>query len=102
MGSIMYGSPAATLEFDDRTLAHLRAAIVQKLGRGEPFTFHFANQARNGSGHTVLWIHPAIALRFQFAGRTGPLNRAWVEALVETANNSSGLVLVDEPARVSG
>ncbi|MDF2442597.1 MAG: hypothetical protein JWR01_800 [Subtercola sp.] len=99
MGSIMYGSPEATVEFDDRTLAHLRAAFVVKLGRGEPFTFHFANPTRNGSGHTVLWIHPTIALRFHFTGRTGPLNRAWVDALVETANASSGLVLVAEPQR---
>lgn len=97
MGSIMYGSPATTIDFDDRTLAHLRAAIVSKLLRSEPFTVRFASPARNNSGHTVIWLHPAIPLRFHFTQRTGPLNRAWVEALLATAQNSSGLVLVAEP-----
>ncbi|RFA10935.1 hypothetical protein B7R54_18260 [Subtercola boreus] len=94
---MMYGGPDAIAEFDDRTLAHLRAAIVDKLKRSEPFALHFSNQGRGAAGHTVLWLHPAIPLRFHFAGRTGPLNRAWVEAMLDSANNASGLMLVEEP-----
>lgn len=99
MGSMMYGHPDTLIEFDDRVLRHLQHVILTKLRRGESFTVHYSNTSRNGSGHTVLWLHPSIGLRFHFeAGDVGPLNRAWIAALMEGADGPGGLVLTAEPA----
>jgi hypothetical protein len=98
VGSMMYGHPDTLIEFDDRVLRHLEAVILTKLRRGEAFTAHYSNTSRNGSGHTVLWLHPSIGLRFHFdSADVEPLNRAWIAALMEGANNAGGLVLTAEP-----
>ena len=98
MGTLIYGPTAKEIRIDDRALAHLQVVIIAKLRRAESFAFTWEKSTEDGSGHTTVWVHPGIALEFAFLGsRRIPLNRAWVEDLMRTANNSSGLELVPEP-----
>lgn len=98
MGKLIYGAPTWSLEFDDRTLAHLRVVIVAKLRRAETFTFSWKLDVVAGTGRSSIWLHQAIPLQFVFFGGREPiLNRAWIDALMATANSPSGLELVPEP-----
>lgn len=99
MGKLIYGSNATEVEFDDRVLVHLRRAIVVKLRRNESFTLTWKNGVDAGSGHSCIWLHPAIPLQFVFHGNRDPsLNRNWVEMLVRSANNQGDMQIVPEPA----
>jgi hypothetical protein len=97
MGKIVYDS-TFTVDFEDRVLAHLQLVIGAKLRRGEAFFFSWKDDPSNGDGRTVIWVHPHIPLTFKFyGGRQPAVNRAWVEALMLTANSPQGLQLVGEP-----
>ncbi len=96
MGFLYYNG-VVEFEFEDRTLAHLKAAIGTKLRRQESFLLNWTNPPENGSGRVTLWISPAIPLVFKFAGNTPPtLNNAWVQVLIETANTPRGMTVVRE------
>lgn len=97
MGRFYYGE--RKVEIEDRALAHLQIVIGSKLRRGEPFYFTWREDASVGDGRTSVWMHPAASFTFRFFGSRRPtLNRKWLEALSFTANSSSGLHLVPEPA----
>lgn len=99
MGKFIYGTPSITVEFDDRVLAHLKVVILAKLRRGESFTFSWDYSSAQGSGHSSVWLHPAIPMQFDFYGKKDPtLNRAWLEELVQLANTPAGLRIVPEPS----
>ncbi len=99
MGSLVYGSPGAALEIDDRLLAHLQLVIVTKLRRNEQFLFSWDSEGAYDNGHTAVWINPSIPLHFKYVGSKRPtLNRAWSEALMDAANSAGGLRAVPEPA----
>ncbi|MFF2389009.1 ATP-dependent DNA ligase [Agromyces sp. NPDC058104] len=101
MGKLIYNSSTRELEIDDRTLAHLRIAILNKLRRSESFAMTWEHGVENGSGRTTLWLNESIPLQFVFSGNRPPtLNRLWIEQLLLTANSTSGLHLVPEPAEV--
>ena len=52
-----------------------------------------------GDGRTTVWIHPRCSVVYKFYGSKRPgINRAWVDALVYTANSPTGLYAVPEPA----
>lgn len=98
MGKFIYGSPAISVEIDDRTLAHLKVVIVAKLRRGESFSFSWERSKESGSGHSSIWLNPAVPLDFEFSGkREATLNRAWIDDLVQLANTPAGLRIVPEP-----
>jgi len=98
MGRLIYNSSPRELEIDDRTLAHLRVAILNKLRRSESFSMTWEHGVANGSGRTTLWLHESIPLQFVFSGNRPPkLNRLWIEQLLLTANSASGLQYVPEP-----
>lgn len=98
MGRIIYNSSPRELEIDDRTLAHLRVAILNKLRRSESFAMTWDHGVENGSGRTTVWLHESIPLQFVFSGSRPPkLNRLWIEQLLLTANSTSGLHWVPEP-----
>ena len=103
MGQFMYDSPTLTVEFEDRVLAHLKAVITTKLKRGESFIFTWEYGTNSGSGHSSVWLHPAIPLRYEFMDTSEPrLNRQWLEALMQVANSNGGLRLVPEPESADG
>jgi len=103
LGKFVYGTPSTTVEFDDRVLAHLKVVIVAKLRRGESFTFSWDTAASSGSGHSSIWLHPAIPLQFEFFGGKEPaLNRAWLEEMVQLSNTPAGLRITPEPTAPAG
>ena len=84
--------------FDDRELAHLQVVIVDKLRRGEAFSFTWKEDISTGGGRSSVWLHPSSIILFRFHGSRRPhINMAWVEALAYTANQPAGLYLVPEP-----
>lgn len=46
----------AAFSAEDRTLAHVEAAIETKLRRGEPFMFTWNIDTAEGSGRTSVWV----------------------------------------------
>jgi len=98
MGRFVYDS-ATRLEVDDRLLAHLQIVIGNKLRRGEGFHLTWRDDASTGGGRTSVWVHPRSNLTFKYHGSRPPaINRAWLDALMHTANSPAGLYLVPEPA----
>jgi hypothetical protein len=98
VGKFIYGTPSISVEFDDRVLAHLKVVILAKLRRQESFTFSWEYTSAQGSGHSSIWLHPAIPLQFDFYGKKDPtLNRVWLEEMVALANTPAGLRIIPEP-----
>ena len=96
MGKLMHESAGRGIEIDDRTLAHLRLVIMNKLRRGEAFMFDI--DMPDAGGHRILWIHASMPLAFSFYGSRQPrINRDWLEALMAAANSPAGLTIVPEP-----
>lgn len=101
MGKFTYDG-LVKVDFEDRLLAHLQAVIGAKVRRGESFHFTWKDDTSIGDGRTTVWIHPRVSLVYKFYGsRTPAINRAWLEALVYTANSVTGLYAVPEPAELS-
>lgn len=97
MGRLVYGPQERVIEFDDRTLAHVKTVIVAKLRRNEAFLLAWTVSTEHGSGRHSVWIHPAIPLQFQFSGgRLPSINRTWMQQLMESANHGE-LRITDEP-----
>ncbi len=95
MGKLIYGS-SREIALDDYTLAHVKAAALTKLQLGEGFPFNWSNG--DGYGRCTVWLHGTIPTRFVFDTAKRPdLNRAWVEALVRSANSAGGMDVVPEP-----
>ncbi|MFJ4225242.1 ATP-dependent DNA ligase [Microbacterium sp. NPDC089695] len=98
MGRLIYEGNQK-VEIEDRALTHLQLVITSKLRRGEPFAFSWKDDMSTGGGRSTVWINAHSALAFKYHGSRQPeLNRAWIEALTQTANTPSGLYLVPEPA----
>lgn len=95
MGTFVYDS-TYSVEIEDRTLAHLRIVVMNKLRRSEPFMFEV--DMHDGSGHRSFWVHPGVPLQFRFYNSHHPaINRAWIETLMAAASSPQGLTLLLEP-----
>jgi len=88
MGQLMYGTPADTVELDDRTLAHVEIVTLAKLRRNESFAIVIPNE---DGGRVSLWISPVSALQFRIADVRQEIDREWLDQLIEGANSPSGL-----------
>lgn len=98
MGRLIYDG-LAKIDFEDRVLAHLQVVIGAKVRRAESFSFTWKDDSSIGGGRTTVWIHPRAQIVYKFYGSRPPkLNRAWIDALIYTANSPTGLYLVPEPA----
>ncbi|WP_243064551.1 hypothetical protein [Humibacter sp. RRB41] len=96
MGYLIYGS-GAEYEIEDRTLAHLKIAVVAKLRLQESFLINWTVPAEDGSGRVSLWLSPAVPLQFRFAGSRPPeLNRVWLEALAQSSHGTRGMIVMPE------
>lgn len=96
MGRFIYDTMANSVDIDDRTLAHLRIVVMNKLRRSEAFMFDV--EIGDGSGRRSFWIHPSVPLQFHFFGSRNPrINRLWIEELMQSASGPSGLQIVPEP-----
>jgi len=97
MGKFIYDG-VIKAEFDDRVLAHLQVVISAKVRRGESFQFTWRDDPGLGGGRTSVWVHPGSSIVFKYYGSRQPvINRAWVEALMFTANSTAGLHIMPEP-----
>jgi hypothetical protein len=97
VGQLIYGSTGATVEIDDRTLAHLKVVMITKLRRGEGFAFSWEEDVKDGSGRSTIWVHPAVSLQFKFFGTRQPsMNKLWLEELMSSANSGGGLHVLPE------
>ena len=91
------------IDFEDRLLAHLQVVIGAKMRRGESFHFSWKDDQSIGDGRTTVWIHPRCSIAYKFYGGGRPqINRAWVDALMTTANSPAGLYVVPEPPENHG
>ena len=96
MGRFIYDTNANSVDIDDRTLAHLRIVMMNKLRRSEPFMFDV--EIGDGSGRRSFWIHPSVPIQFHFFGSRQPrINRRWIEALMLSASGPNGLAILPEP-----
>lgn len=97
MGTLEYGGSGHPIRIDDYALAHLKVVITTKLRRGERFILSWQHPAGDAGGRTTIWLHPAIALRFEFDASVVPeLDTAWLEELAQSANSIGGIVLSAE------
>lgn len=97
MGIILYGGATEPIHIDDRALAHLKVVIATKLRRNESFTLSWKHPEDDLAGRSTIWLHPSIPLRFTFdEPDVPPLNMKWVEELMQSANSTGGISLVDE------
>ena len=98
MGKLAYDR-SLTIDFDDRTLAHLQIVIGMKMRRGESFYFSWKDDQQVGDGRTSIWLHPTIPLVYKYFGSRSPaINPAWIHALEVSANTNAGLQIVPEPS----
>jgi hypothetical protein len=104
VGSLIYGvAPAIIIE--DRVLRHVQTVIVQKLRRGEAFAFNWDQEpgvvgdGDRKAAHGSIWISPGSQLYFQFDGprQNIPLNRLWLEQLMQATYRADGLSALPEP-----
>lgn len=99
MGTLLYGTEAITIDFDDRALTHLQIVITTKLRRHESFLFSWSDGVALGSGRGSIWLHPQSILYYRFVGSRVPVvNQAWITELLKTANSGTGLVFTPEPS----
>lgn len=98
MGFLYYGNDSYAVEIDDRTLAHLKIAVLTLLRTGRGIAFSFERPVEMGSGRETLWISPSTDVRFRFYGSRPPrINQEWVKQLLATADAPTGLRVVAEP-----
>lgn len=97
MGRFIYDTIGNSVEIEDRTLAHLRVVIMNKLRRSESFMFTVELDSE-GITRRSFWMSPSIPMQFAFHGKREPkLNRLWVERLMSAASSPNGLFVVPEP-----
>jgi hypothetical protein len=96
VGQLLYGSPPAAFELDDRTLAHVEVVVLAKLRRNESFAF---SVTADDGGRSAIWLNPASTVQFVYADPAQSLNREWLDQLIDSANTPSGLKITPEPER---
>ena len=98
MGLFIYANSTPGVEFDDRALTHLKIVIFAKLRRNEAFGFSWTHAESLGGARGAVWLSSSVPLQFVFFGSRPPnLNRTWLASLTQTANSSTGLLLLPEP-----
>lgn len=97
MGRLVYGNSAQEYEFDDRTLSHVKIALVTKLRRHESFLLNWQVPDAQGGGRISLWISREVPLAFVFsASRPPKLNERWMDALLQSSQRTGGMNIVSE------
>lgn len=99
MGTLNYAdADNVSVTMTDRELAHIKFVMVNKLRRGEPFTFSWDKPESEGGGRASIWVAKEIPLSFEFdSSEPAEMNRQWIEQLSLAASTVSGLVLTPEP-----
>ncbi|GAB3617502.1 hypothetical protein GCM10027416_20590 [Okibacterium endophyticum] len=94
MGELIYGA-GTVYEIEDRTLAHVKAAVGAKLRRHESFYLSWTPQGNDG--RVTLWISPSVPLQFHFNESVPPeLSRDWLDALAQSSHSLRGMIISPE------
>lgn len=94
MGLLTYGGTEYL--FGDRVLAHLQVVITTKLRRRESFALSWVPEGEGG--REAIWIDNGLAIHFRYDEPTiAPLNREWLEALMDGTHRPNGLLVMPEP-----
>jgi hypothetical protein len=97
VGNLTYGS-SLKIHFDDRTLAHLQAAIGAKLYLRDSFYLSWTGDNDSDGSRGTIWIHPDVPLHYTFTENAWrALNINWVDALIRSANRPDGMTITPEP-----
>jgi hypothetical protein len=97
VGILYYGESAEPIGIADRALAHLKVVIATKLRRSESLTLTWQHRHDDSARRSVIWLHPAIPLRFVFDDpEPAVLDSQWIQELVRSANSSRGITLTAE------
>ncbi|WP_053352584.1 MULTISPECIES: DUF7882 family protein [Leucobacter] len=95
MGYILHGE--REYQFEDRTLAHLKTVIGQKLAKREGFFLSWTQPPEEGSGRNSLWISEHTTIAFRFSGAKAPeLNPEWLHVLAALSHSTRGLTVISE------
>jgi hypothetical protein len=95
VGVMLYDG--ATIEFDDRTLAHLHVVIINRLRRSEGLSMSWVDSVASGGGRSSIWLSPHVPVYFKFDGGRAPaIDPQWIELLTRSAASSTGLIVMDE------
>ncbi|WP_285114536.1 hypothetical protein [Leifsonia sp. fls2-241-R2A-40a] len=96
MAVLSYGG--ADYDFSDRTLAHLQVVITSKLRRRESFALSWIRE--DDGGRETIWVDNGFPIRFRYdEGAIAPLNREWLEVLMDGTHRPNGLLLTPEPGQ---
>lgn len=99
MGILHYGG--TDHELTDRTLAHLKIVITEKLRRHEVVLLGWTRPRSEGSGRVTMLIFPDAPLAFRFSSRRPtPVDRRWLKELRDAASTPEGIHLT--PAETTG
>ncbi|MFP3465839.1 hypothetical protein [Leifsonia sp. SIMBA_070] len=97
MARLIYGHAAQEYEFDERTLSHVKIAVVTKLRRHESFLLNWQIPVDLGGGRVSLWISREVPMAFVFSRPAPPrLNERWLEVLLQSSQRTGGMVVVSE------
>lgn len=95
MGNLIY--EGVEYPFDDRVLAHVKAAVGRKFGMRESFFLSWTKAKEDGGGRMSLWMCPGNSLGFSFATSRQPeLDESWLRMLSVFPNSARGMVVVSE------
>lgn len=98
MGTLIYGHGDLSVDFEDRTLAHLQVVIGTKLRRRESFLMSWSDDGQESERRTSIWLDHSVPMYFRYSTTRAPeLNHDWISLLMAGANSAAGLALVAEP-----
>jgi hypothetical protein len=98
MGTLIYGHGDLSVDFEDRTLAHLQVVIGTKLRRRESFLMSWTEDGQEAEHRTSIWLDSSVPMYFRYSSpRVPDLNHDWIALLMAGANSAAGLGLVAEP-----
>jgi len=97
MGVLSYGG--TDYPFGDRLLSHLQVVVTTKLRRRESFALSWIPDLEGG--REAIWIDNGLHLRFRYDEvEIAPLNREWLEALMDGTHRPHGLLVMPEPKTI--
>ncbi len=97
MGTLHYGASRASLQMDDRALAHLQVVITTKLRRREGFLIQWERRPEHGSGRGGFWIHPNCDIAYSYEGGREPsLDHEELDRMMIAASATGGVRIIAE------
>lgn len=90
MGTLIYST--TRYWFDDRMLAHIRAAVILLLQQHEGFMLNWTLGPEQGYGRRSVWVSRQTPLTFAFnEAHAHPVDRTLVNSLVASSRSAEGM-----------